>query len=127
MATRSPLLMKANRGIKDKVGWSTELARLRVARAPVPVAIEEGAVNDGPLLSDVDWIAVLVDLAFGGISDFTSGGCGTGLVGFGGMAEDRPDVATDSPTCTDDDDDECAVPAGVVPEGIGIAAFSRAT
>ena len=100
MATRSFLVMKASFGVNDRVGWSTELARLRVT--------------------------VLVDSDLGEMVCCMSGGCGTGLVGFGGLADKCSDLATVSPTGTDEDDeDACACPAGVVPFGIVIAVLSR--
>ena len=105
--------------------------------APVPVLDEEEAANGGPLLPGAGGIG-RVGRAFcvgalgtgrvgmGGISDFTSGGCGTGLVGFGGVAEDAPETVPEPPTGADEDEDDCAVPAGVVSEGISISALPRA-
>ena len=102
MVTLSFLVIKANLGANDNVGWSTELARLRVV--------------------------VPVDSDVGEIPCCTAGGSGTGLVGFGGRSDTCSDFATDSRTGTDeDDDDACAGPAGVVPSGIVIAVLSRVT
>ena len=101
--------------------------------APVPVLDEEEAANDGPPLPGDGGIG-RVGLAFcsgalgtglvgiGGISDDFSGGCGTGLVGFGGIAEDVPETVPEPPTGADEDEDDCAGPAGVVSEGIVISA-----
>ena len=80
---------------------------------PLPSFNQEEAVNGGPLLPDADEIGV--GRAFG------NGAFGTGLVGLGGIAEDVPECVPDSRTCTDEDD--CAVPAGVISEGISISAL----
>ena len=103
---------------------------------PLPSFNQEEAVNGGPLLPDADEIGVgcvfcsgalgTGRVGIGGISDLTSGGCGTGLVGFGGIAEDVPETVPEPPTGADEDEDDCAGPAGVVSEGISISALPRA-